>query len=230
MASEEGNWTKVGVLIGAAALVLAYLGVAAGVKWWPLEHASNGDTPRTLSSPTLPPSPTAPATTTPSSPTLPPSPTAPATESDQTLTSRLNSQYFNTSDCQGQPDEQGGVNALAAVNCPAYQENGNAPVKKPLIIQFANGTALRQWFNVATSTFPRGNACNSTNGYIGMWQNSGVTQGQLGCAEIDNGTDFRIVWTLTSANIGAIADGSSNNTLWSWWTTGDLADLVTGSG
>ena len=47
-------------------------------------------------------------------------------------------------------------------------------------------------------------------------------EGQLGCGEIDNGTKFRMVWTLPSANIGVIADGSSDKSLWSWWTTADL--------
>jgi hypothetical protein len=222
MAVEEGNWTKLGVLIGAAALIIGYLGVAAGVKWWPLEHASIGGTPTALSSPTLPPSPT------PSpSPTLPPSPTAPATEADQTLISQLNSQYFNTSDCRGQSDQQSNINALAAVNCQAYQENGNSPVEDPLIIQFANGSALGQWFDANTSGFPQNSGCNR-NGYIGVWHNSSPgNQGQLGCAEVDFGTKFRIVWTLTSANIGAIADGSSDNALWSWWTT---AGSVTSNG
>ncbi len=139
------------------------------------------------------------------------------------LTSQLSAQYFGTSDCQGESDQQSGINALAAVICPAHQENGNAPVEEPLIIQFANGSDLTQWFNANTSGFPQSNGCDS-NGYIGMWHNpSGKQgQGQLGCGEIDNGTKFRMVWTLPSANIGVIADGSSDKSLWSWWTTADL--------
>ena len=226
------NWTKAGVLIGAAALLFAYLGVAGTVKWWPFEQASKGSVPSTLaaSTPTVPTSastlstPTASPPTTLSSPTMSASPTIPVTESDQTLINHLDAKYFNTSDCQDRSDQQSNVDALAAINCPAYEENGNVPVGNPLVVQFANGSALMQWFNANTSGFPQSNGCDR-NGYIGMWHTSSGTQGQLGCAEIKNGTDFRMVWTLTSANIGVIADGSSDNALWSWWTS---ASSVTG--
>jgi hypothetical protein len=57
--AEEGTWTKVGVIIGGGALILAYIGVAAGLKWWPFEHASSGNTPIPSSStPIAPSSPT----------------------------------------------------------------------------------------------------------------------------------------------------------------------------
>jgi hypothetical protein len=51
--AEEGTWTKVGVLIGAAALVLTYVGIAAGVKWWPFEPVASGSPSIKPSSPTL---------------------------------------------------------------------------------------------------------------------------------------------------------------------------------
>ena len=158
--AEIDAWNKIGVAIGAAALLLTYLGVAGNEKWWPFEHAPDGNAASAFSSPTLP-----------------ASPTAPATESDQTLTSQLSDQYFGTSDCQGESDQQSGINALAAVICPAHQENGNAPVEEPLIIQFANGSDLTQWFNANTSGFPQSNGCDS-NGYIGMWHNPSGKQGQ----------------------------------------------------
>jgi hypothetical protein len=72
---EEGAWTKIGVVIGAAVLIVSYAGVAAGTKWWPFERVSEvksaghtlpGKTPTTSSPrPTAPSSPT--LTTSPSS-------------------------------------------------------------------------------------------------------------------------------------------------------------------
>jgi hypothetical protein len=218
-------WTKAGVLIGAAALIVAYLGVAGTVKWWPFERSSNSSS-TTLSASTLPgsthstaatlPSPSSSSSQSPSqSPTVSPAP-AP-TEPDQALVSELDSQYFNTAGCRGVSDQQSGIPALAAVNCPAHLENGNSPINSPLIIQFASGSALSEWFKANTSLFPQTSGCNR-NGYVGMWHNGSGTQGQLGCDEIDNGTVYRMVWTLTSHNIGVIADGSSDNSLWAWWT------------
>ncbi len=60
--AEEGTWTKLGVLIGGAALILTYIGVASGVKWWPFDQHSAAHAP----------------TTTPSSPTLISSPSPPS--------------------------------------------------------------------------------------------------------------------------------------------------------
>jgi hypothetical protein len=89
--AEEGTWTKVGVLIGAGALIIGYIGVAAGLKWWPFEHAPGGNTPPPSSS-----TPVAPSSPTPtSSPTsIAPTGSVGATFLDLTWAKAVSSAYY----------------------------------------------------------------------------------------------------------------------------------------
>ena len=55
--AQEGSWTKWGVFFTAIGTVLAYLALAAGVKWWPFApapDASSAPTPPVLSATTPP--------------------------------------------------------------------------------------------------------------------------------------------------------------------------------
>jgi hypothetical protein len=52
--AKEGVWTKIGVVVAVAALLLTYLGVAVTAKWWPFStssHTSSSGQPMLVSIP-----------------------------------------------------------------------------------------------------------------------------------------------------------------------------------
>ena len=114
--------------------------------------------------------------------------------------------------CTGRPDEEGN-GVVAALNCQAVD---SGPGQRPLVVEFSDLNAAESWFTNNTSGFDDRDDC--ADGYkLGPWQQNGTTVGALGCAY--TGTNqFRMVWTINSALIGVIAEGSYGPTMYSWWS------------
>ena len=196
-------------LTGLALSVLSVVGLIAAIVTVNVNSHKTGN---------LTPVPSTTAPTTPAPTTPAPIPTAPATTApltsglssgEQQLASMLNSNYLDN--CTGRPSSEiNGV--LAALNCDAVN---SGPSLIPLVVQFSDVNSAQSWLSRNTSGIVDNNDC-AAGQKLGAWTYQNSNAGTLGCMYASS-SDFRMIWVIGSADVGVIADGTSEPALLSWW-------------
>jgi hypothetical protein len=161
--------------------------------------------------------PNAPVATVPATPATPASSLSP---SEQQLVSQLNPGDFDN--CTSRPALEGG-GVVAAVNCDSVQAG---PSLRPLVVQFSDLSAAEAWFTSYTTGFVNQDDCAAGH-LLGTWTHDYVVSGLVGCAYLSD-TDFRMVWIVDDYLIGVIADGTSGQAMYDWWT--DSAYVISEQG
>jgi hypothetical protein len=85
----------------------------------------------------------------------------------------------------------------------------------PLVVQFSDVSSAQSWLSSNTSGIVENNDCAAGQN-LGEWTYQNSNAGTLGCMYVSS-SDFRMIWVISSADVGVIADGTSEPALLSWW-------------
>jgi hypothetical protein len=76
----------------------------------------------------------------------------------------------------------------------------------PLVVQFSDVSSAQSWLSSNTSGIVENNDCAAGQN-LGEWTYQNSNAGTLGCMYVSS-SDFRMIWVISSADVGVIADGS----------------------
>jgi hypothetical protein len=113
--------------------------------------------------------------------------------------------------CDPAPGEEND-RVIAAVHCTTAR---TGPAKRPLVMRFASGEALRDWLTSQSEGLSSDGCGNGDS--TGTWKHKNVPIGTLVCKPGSDGA-YLAMWTFDADDIAVIAEAADRRTIYTWWT------------